>query len=61
MVRLRLMRSLPNVSGSIARQRWWRAAIGGLEVAFSRMRSDHVMCGRSLAVPPDAAFSFTFH
>lgn len=28
------------------------------QVAFSRMRSDHVMCGRSLAVPPDAAFSF---
>lgn len=28
------------------------------QVAFSRMRSDHAMRGRSLAVPAEAAFSF---
>jgi AraC family transcriptional regulator len=28
------------------------------QIAFSRMRSDHPMRGRSLAVPPEAAFSF---
>src|SRR5271154_3954741 len=28
------------------------------QIAFSRMRSDRPMRGRSLAVPPEAAFSF---
>ena len=30
----------------------------GTQIAFSRMRSVHPMRGRSLAVPPEAAFSF---